>query len=95
MGISPTISAGDIISVLAFFAIARHYSMKIVNFMNNPNGNPSKINHLCKIVEKNEIGEWNRSGKWVRMGSKDYAKALGESGVALRHRDDRIEEGLQ
>lgn len=56
---------------------------------------PEKISNLCKVVGKNEFGEWDRVGNLVRYGSKDYHKALAEPGVAIRHRNDEVEEGVQ
>ncbi len=56
---------------------------------------PVKISNLCKVVGKNEFGEWDRVGKLVRYGSDDYHAALAEPGVALLHRNGEVEEGVQ
>jgi hypothetical protein len=56
---------------------------------------PEKISSLCKVVGKNQFGEWDRVGELVRYGSKDYHKALAAPGVALLHRNGEVEEGVQ
>lgn len=57
--------------------------------------NPAKIGGLCQVVEKNGFGEWDRLGKPVRVGSKDYLKAIETPGVAVMHRSGEVEEGIQ
>lgn len=58
-------------------------------------GNAIPLNNICKVVEKNEFGEWDRLGKYVRIGSEEYRKALDKPGLALLHRTGLIEEGNQ
>jgi hypothetical protein len=58
-------------------------------------GNTVKLNNICKVVSKNDFGEWDRLGKYVRIGSVEYQKALATPGYALLHRTGLVEEGNQ
>ena len=58
-------------------------------------GSTIRLNNICKVVEKNQFGEWDRLGKYVRIGSDEYRRALETPGVALLHRTGLIEEGNQ
>lgn len=82
-----------VIAMQLYSAYVSNKSMKAINKISR--GNSIKLNNICKVVERNEFGEWGRLGRYVRIGSDSYRKALETPGQALLHRTGLVEEGNQ
>lgn len=82
-----------VLATQLYSAYVSSKSRKAINKISR--GSSVKLNNICKIVEKNEFGEWGRLGRYVRVGSDTYRKALETPGQALLHRTGLIEEGNQ
>ena len=81
------------LGVLAYLAYVCNQTRKSVSSISM--GKTARLNNIAKVVERNQFGEWDRVGKYVRVGSVKYKEALDTPGVALLHRNGAVEEGNQ